>query len=161
MCNVLSRSINSFKHHPIKGCTEIKFAHGGHMFACVANHKEVHVFNFYTSDCPATMQFTGHVQRIRCIDWFENDLGFTTCCSGGNIYFYDLNQYAKMIKEPGKRNNEKDYNKKDIKFNCVVNVPGKPYEILAVSNDRTITSNAPLKKGQKEMAPNELSCMIN
>lgn len=37
MCNILSRTITSFKTHPIKGCTEIKFSHGGHLFACAAN----------------------------------------------------------------------------------------------------------------------------
>jgi WD40 repeat protein len=37
MCNVLSKSIVSFKSHPIKACTEIRFSHGGNMFACVAN----------------------------------------------------------------------------------------------------------------------------
>ena len=124
MCNILSRSINSFKSHPIKGCTEIRFAHGGHLFACAANQKDIHVFNFYTTDCPVTMQFTGHVNRVRCIDWFENDLGFTTCGLDGNIYFYDLYKVGRE-KEPGKRNTEKDYNKKEVKFTSVCNVPGK------------------------------------
>lgn len=80
MCNVLSKAIVSFKSHPIKACTEIKFSHGGEKFACVANQKDIHIYNFYTSDCPPTMMFVGHVQKVRCIDWFENDLGFTTCC---------------------------------------------------------------------------------
>ena len=161
MCNVLSKSIVSFKSHPIKACTEIKFSHGGNMFACVANQKDIHVYNFYTSDCPPTMMFTGHVQRVRCIDWFENDLGFTTCCLGGNIYFYDLHQHQKNLKAIGVRNNEKDYNKKEVKFTSVVNVPGKPYEVLAVGSDKMITSNAVLKRGQKEMMPDDLPVVIS
>lgn len=40
-------------------------------------------------------------------------------------------------------------------------MPGKPYEVLAAGSDRMITSNAPLKKGQKEMVPNELSAVIS
>jgi len=28
--------------------------------------------------------------RIMSIDWFPNDMGFTTCGQDGNIYFYDL-----------------------------------------------------------------------
>ena len=60
MCNVISKSIVSFKSQPIKGCSEIKFSHGGHMFACIANSKDINVFNFYTSECPPTMMFGGH-----------------------------------------------------------------------------------------------------
>lgn len=107
------------------------------------------------------MMFVGHVQRVRCIDWFENDLGFTTCCLGGNIYFYDLNQHQKNMKAIGARNTEKDYNKKEVKFTSVVNVPGKSYEVLAVGSDKMITSNAPLKKGQKEMMPDDLPAVIS
>jgi hypothetical protein len=42
----------------------------------------------------------------------------------GNIYFYDLYKFGRE-KEPGKRNTEKDYNKKEVKFTSVCNVPGK------------------------------------
>ena len=56
------------------------------------------------------MQFTGHVSRVRCIDWFENDLGFTTCGNDGNVYFYDLFKPG-QLKDPGKRNTDKDFNK--------------------------------------------------
>lgn len=117
------------------------------MFACVANQNTIFVFHFYTAECPPSMIFQGHVQRVRCIDWFENDLGFTTCCLGGNIYFYDLHQYYKDLKKMGSRNTDKDYTKKEVKFTSVVNIPGKPYEILAVGSDRMITSNAVIKKG--------------
>ena len=47
----------------------------------------------------------------------------------------------------GSRNTDKDYTKKEVKFTSVVNIPGKPYEILAVGSDRMITSNAVIKKG--------------
>ena len=55
LCNVLSRSIVSFKSLPIKGCQEIKFSHGGHQFACAANLKDIYIYDFYTTDCPVTM----------------------------------------------------------------------------------------------------------
>jgi hypothetical protein len=48
------------------------------------------------------------------------------------------------------RNSDKDITKKGVGLSSVVNVPGKPYEVLAVGNDRMITSNAPTKKGQKD-----------
>ncbi len=158
MCNILSRTITSFKTHPIKGCTEIKFSHGGHLFACAANQKDIHVFNFYTGECSISMQFTGHVSRVRCIDWFENDLGFTTCGNDGNVYFYDLFKPG-QLKDPGKRNTDKDFNKKDVKFTSVCNVPGKDYEIFAVGNDRLISTNSTNKKGNS--TPSELAVAIS
>lgn len=92
------------------------------------------------------MQFTGHVNRVRCIDWFENDLGFTTCGNDGNVYFYDLYKPG-SLKDPGKRNTDKDFNKKDVKFSAVCNVPGKSYEIYAVGSDKLISTNITSKKG--------------
>jgi len=131
------------------------------MFACVANTKDVHVYNFYTSDCPDTLMFTGHADKVRCIEWFENDLGFTTCCMGGHIHFYNLHQHQKNLKAKGERDNDKDFIKKEVRFTSVVNVPGKPYEVLAVGSDKMITSNAILKKGTKEMMPDELPNIIS
>jgi len=55
MCNVLSNKIDPYKQLPIKGCNEIRFANGGHLFACVAQEKQIHVYNFYTEHCAAQM----------------------------------------------------------------------------------------------------------
>ena len=40
-------------------------------------------------------------------------------------------------------------------------MPGKPYEVLAVGSDRMITSNAIVKKGTKEMMPDDLPNIIS
>ena len=104
------------------------------------------------------MQFTGHVSRVRCIDWFENDLGFTTCGNDGNVYFYDLYKPG-QLKDPGKRNTDKDFNKKDVKFSAVCNVPGKSYEIYSVGSDKLISTNITSKKGPN--TPNELAVTIS
>ena len=91
MCNVLSNQIESYKQIPIKSCNEIRFSNGGHKFACSIGTKyEIHVYNFYTGESSAQMQFSGHTKRIMGIDWFANDMGFTTCAQDGSIYFYDL-----------------------------------------------------------------------
>jgi len=134
MCNVLSNSISFFKSIGIKGCNEIKFSNGGHLFACVANEKLIHVYNFYTTDCNERMQFQGHMGRVMSIDWFPNDMGFTTCGQDGNIYFYDL--YSAT--EVGERNRGKDQNRREVKFTSVVNLPGKSYEFLAVGSEKII-----------------------
>lgn len=57
MCNVLSSTIHHFKTISIKGCNEIKFSNGGHLFACVANEKNIHIYNFYTLETNERMQF--------------------------------------------------------------------------------------------------------
>ena len=56
ICNVLSREIKISKQ-PIahKHCYEISFSHGGQLFACAAGGniaKEIHIYNFYTNECP-------------------------------------------------------------------------------------------------------------
>lgn len=124
-CNILSKGLNHFKQVTVKNCTEIRFSHGGHLFAAAMQPNSIHVYNFYTSDCPATMQYTGHTNRVRCIDWFENDMGFASCGMDGNIYFFDLYTH---LKEASKRNTERDFNKRDVKFTCCVNIPSKAAE---------------------------------
>ncbi len=68
------------------------------------------------------------------IDWFSNDMGFTTCGQDGNIYFYDL--YSGL--ETHERNRDKDQTRREAKFTSVVNLPGKPYQFIAVSNEKVI-----------------------
>lgn len=86
--NLRADKLHKFKEWPIKGCCDIKFSNGGHLFAAVCENKEVRIFDFYKTECPEAMQFDA--QKVACIDWYENDMGFTTCGLDGNIYFFDL-----------------------------------------------------------------------
>ena len=72
------------------------------------------------------------------IDWFANDMGFTTCGLDGNIYFYDL--YNPEL--PSIRNNSKDriYGR-NVQLSSVVNLPGHPYEYIAVGSDKVILTH--------------------
>ena len=135
MCNVLSNAINSYHTIPIKGCNEIRFSNGGHLFACVYAEKNVNLYNFYTGETTETMSFIGHQARVMSIDWFANDMGFTTCGLDGNIYFYDL--YQPQL-EPGKRNIPKDKYRRNVQLSSVVNLPGHPYEFIAVGDEKII-----------------------
>ena len=135
MCNILSNKIALSKAITLKNCNEIKFANGGHLFACTQK-SEIFVYNFYTGDSPPYMNFTGHLNKVQSIDWFENDLGFTSCGSDGSIYFYD-NIHA-IGEKNGSRNTQKDQSRRDVKFSCVANLPSKPYQFIAVGNERTI-----------------------
>jgi WD40 repeat protein len=107
------------------------------MFACTSGvtNKEIHIYNYYTNECPKSMQYIGHTNRVRSIAWFENDMGFASTGWDGNIYFYDL--YG-SVKDMQKRNDEFDYPIKDVKMQCLSTIPGSAtkYDVLAVGNDR-------------------------
>ena len=143
MCNILSNKISFAKTIPIKLCNDIKFSNGGHLFACTAKDV-IMVFNFYTWDSPPYQTLTGHLNRVSSLDWFENDLGLTSCGLDGSIYFYDnLYQIGEKV---GSRNTNKDQNRREVKFSCVTNLPGKPYQFIAVGNERSIyTENEAIK----------------
>jgi WD40 repeat protein len=129
----------------IKGSREIKFSHGGHLFACAVGLTTVNIYNFYTDECPTYNQCKGHVNKVRCIDWFENDMCFTSCGLDGNIFYFDL----LTLKEAnnGQRVNDKDFTQKGVLFTSVVNIPGKPFEVYAVGNDRKIWHSKDPKNG--------------
>lgn len=74
----------------IKNCKEVRFSNGGHLFAAAFGQNAIHVYNFYTGESPPHYQCKGHVNRVRSIEWFEDDMGFTSCGQDGNVYFYDL-----------------------------------------------------------------------
>jgi len=79
MMNVIQKNLRTYKEIPIKSCREIKFSHGGHLFAAT-NTNSINVFKFYTAENPPELTFKIHLGKVRCIDWFEDDSGFV---SGG------------------------------------------------------------------------------
>ncbi len=89
LMNVLSNSIQDYASISLKNCREIRFSNGGHMFAAgIGNF--THVYNFYTVQCPSNQLCKGHSGKISCIDWFEDDSGFSDSCAQGLVAFYDL-----------------------------------------------------------------------
>jgi WD40 repeat protein len=81
------------------------------------------------------MQCKGHVNKVRCIDWYEDDMGFASCGIDGNAYQYEL---IKMKEEGGTRDNSHDVNIKGVQFTGLCNIPNKKNEILLVGTDRKI-----------------------
>ena len=81
------------------------------------------------------MQCKGHVNKVRCIDWFDDDMGFTSCGIDGNAYCYDL---SKLKEDGGTRNSDHDFNQKGVSFTGLCNIPNKKYEILLVGSDKKI-----------------------
>lgn len=89
--NVLSNSIKDYSPTlQLKSCREIRFSNGGHLFACAVGAGAIYIYNFYTQECPVYMQCKGHNNKVRCIDWYEDDMGFTSCGMDNNVFFYDL-----------------------------------------------------------------------
>lgn len=77
--NVLSTTIKDYTFISIKGCKEIKFSTGGHMFiAALSNNNNYQVCNFYTADAPQNLLGKNHSSKVRGVDWFDDDMGFTT-----------------------------------------------------------------------------------
>jgi len=88
--NVLAKSIKEDDHSlTIKHCKKVRFSNGGHLFA-VGVSCYTYIYNFYTLECPPYFQCKGHIGKIGCIDWFEDDSGFTDSCDKGYVFFYDL-----------------------------------------------------------------------
>lgn len=91
------------------------------------------------------MTCSDHTYRVRCIDWWENDQGFTSCCMAGNVYFYELytkNGYGQRYLDP-----DTDFMSKEVRLTSVVNVPGNLYRMFTVGNDKRISSNLKVKIG--------------
>ena len=91
--NILSKALQQFKSIPVKGCREIKFSNGGHLFAAAHGNNASFVYNFYTYNGdtpPPQFQCKGHIQKVRSIDWFDDDTGFVSASQGGDVYFWDL-----------------------------------------------------------------------
>lgn len=101
----MSKCIQPFKNIQVKGCTEIKFSNGGHLFAAAYGSNATYVFNFYTNENPPNFQCKGHIQKVRAIDWFDDDMGFVSAGQGGDVFFWELLN----VKEGSNRLTDKDF----------------------------------------------------
>ena len=105
---------------PLKQCKEVRFSNGGHLFAAASGTTGIHVYNFYTSDCPPNMHCTGHTGFVRGIDWLDDDSGFVSC-AGDQTYFTELQQQ----RDTKQRLVDHDFVEKGISFSGLCNVPGE------------------------------------
>lgn len=63
LMNVLSESLkDGGQPIQIKNSREIRFAHGGHLFAAATPNYNIQIHNFFTLDCPSYYQCKGHSQ---------------------------------------------------------------------------------------------------
>ncbi|CAD8184061.1 unnamed protein product [Paramecium octaurelia] len=87
--NLFEKDLNSFKEIHIKNCQQIKFAHGGHLFA-VANQNLVQIYQFYTGENPQNYIFKQSTGNISTIEWDIDDLGFYTGSDNGFVLYWRL-----------------------------------------------------------------------
>jgi len=60
MMHCMSSTIKDYNSIPMKGCREIRFSRGGHLFACAQAQGNIFIYNFWTGECPQNMQLKGH-----------------------------------------------------------------------------------------------------
>ena len=134
--NLVENKLVVYKELPLKNCKEIKFCNGGQMVA-VASGNIIHVFNFYTGECPPHFIFKGQETNITSLHWKVDDTGFYSSNWNGIIERANLSNGA----------SEMIYSLKGTKISCVLEVVGKPSIVYAGTSDRQIRSfrdNTPL-----------------
>ena len=146
MMNVFANTIKYYKEIHIKGCKEIKFCNGGHMFAC-ANGHEVHVFNFYTGESPPHMKFKGHSNKVTSLHWNEDDSLLFSAAGDGTVYEWKINSRAEQKDKP-------DYQagKDSNSFECIALSPfsePRTYYVTGKSNDIKEIINNIVKNPEK------------
>ena len=133
--NVLSRGLKEYSQGlQLKGCREIRFSNGGHMFAASFASGAINVYSFYSMELPQNMMSKNHSNKVRCIEWFEDDTGFASCAMDGNVYFYDIQQ----LRQTNNRMGDCDFWQKGVIFTGLCNIPGQITSALVVGSDKHI-----------------------
>lgn len=133
MMNVFQKSLKSFHTIAIKGCREIRFSNGGHLFAC-ASQSNINIYKFYTGE-NGDMIYKMHGGPVRCLHWFDDDSGFISGGWDGNVFCWKL--YTDK-KDPNDENPQYIYSLKNFQFACVANQPDSKSVVYAAGIDKTI-----------------------
>lgn len=112
LMNIFSDKLKQYKELPFKKCNEVKFAHGGHLFALV-DADAVIVFDFY--NLIQINKVTGLASAISCMNWFEDDSGFVFCSINGRVAVCPYNGDKTIIDQDTNSN-----------FTCSLKIDGKP-----------------------------------
>ncbi|KAL3668185.1 hypothetical protein V7S43_007046 [Phytophthora oleae] len=84
---LLQESLRQLKELAIKACRFVRYAHGGHFFAC-ASGLTVTTFRPYTLEAVHT--FSGHIGAVRCLGWSRDDTYLYSAAHDGAIYRWDI-----------------------------------------------------------------------
>ena len=103
--SVLFQALKLLHELPLIKCHEVRYAHGGHQFACAAGVTVI----IYSAISMAQLQtFTGHLLPVRCIIWGGDDLSLFSAGADGNVYGWDLVDMAR-IEEASQLNHASPY----------------------------------------------------
>lgn len=125
--NIIDKKLVAYKEIALKSCKEIRFCNGGHLVAA-ASGNTIHIFNFYTGECPPNYVFKGQETNITSIHWTSDDTGFLSANWNGVI-------------ERGKLSNgatEVIYSLKGTKITSVIEILGKERLVYASTSDKQI-----------------------
>ena len=89
MLNLFKDELKEYNSINIKGCREIKFSHGGHMFA-IAHLNQINVYKFYTGENTPDLCYKAHYGSVRCLHWMDDDSGFISGGWDGFVYCWNL-----------------------------------------------------------------------
>lgn len=88
LCSITYDSLRPYKEFPIRGCTEVAFSHGGHMFAAAAG-SSLYVYSTYTCE-PVTGFVTRasntHAGAIKTLSWSPFDTAIVTGAADGTVF---------------------------------------------------------------------------
>ncbi|KAG7390346.1 hypothetical protein PHYPSEUDO_008174 [Phytophthora pseudosyringae] len=84
---LLQESLRQVKELAIKACRFVRYAHGGHLFAC-ASGLTVTTFRAYTLEAVHT--FSGHIGAVRCLSWSRDDTYLFSAAHDGAVYRWDI-----------------------------------------------------------------------
>lgn len=147
MMNIFATTIKHYKEIHIKGCKEIKFCNGGHMFAA-ANGHEVQVFNFYTGENPQNMKFRKHIAKVTSLHWSEDDSLLYSAGADGAVYEWKINVRPEMQRDEPDYSASKDSNS----FECIAvspNTENRSYYLTGKTNDIKEIVNSVVKNTEK------------
>lgn len=124
LMNLLMDDVRVCKEFNIRGCREVRFSHGGHLFAAVQGNI-IQVFNSYTMENVGNMK--GHNGKVRSLCWSHDDMRLVSCGLDGAIYEWSIQTFQRISENV----------LKSCSYTCnVMSADGKT--VFAVGSDRTL-----------------------
>ncbi len=85
--NVLLNELRQFQEFPVKSCRDVRFSHGGHMFAAV-NLSNIVIYGTYTFEKIGVL--ISHTALVRCISWSRDDSRVVSAGMDGAVYEWSI-----------------------------------------------------------------------
>lgn len=87
LLNILIDDFRVVREFPIRGCREVSFSNGGHLFAAVHGNI-IQTFSTVTFEPLSNMK--GHNGRVRSVVWSSDDQKIISCGTDGAVYEWEV-----------------------------------------------------------------------